>query len=201
MSFFRSLKNYWFLLIGVFLIIVICFLPKNSTPESKVYKNTNHEYKTKICVYVEGEVSVTGKMYFYSTDTVLNLLRASGFTEYTNASSLKLDEKLKDGTTYNISIVDDNEKTINVENKSTQVPVIDTSSDSKVSVNVDEDDKININTAALDALKSLPGIGDARAKKIIAYRETTPFTDVKDLKNVDGISDTIYEGLSKYITC
>lgn len=201
MSFLRSLKNYWFLLIGFFLIIVICFLPKNSTPESKVYKNTNHEYKTKICVYVEGEVSVTGKMYFYSTDTVLNLLRASGLTEYTNTSSLKLDEKLKDGTTYNISIVDGNEKTINVENKSTQVPVIDTSSDSKVSVNVDEDDKININTASLETLKSLPGIGDARAKKIIAYRETTPFKNAEDLKNVDGISDTIYEGLSKYITC
>lgn len=201
MSFIRLLKQFWFVIIGIVVIIIICFLPKNSTLEAKVYKNTNHEYKTKICVYVEGEVSVTGKMYFYDTDTVLNLLRASGYTEYTNTSSLKLDEKLKDGTTYNISIVDDNEKTINIENKTTQVPVIDTSTNSNISVNVDESDKININKATLEELKTLPGIGDARAKKIIAYRETTPFGNINDLKNVDGISEAIYEGISSYITC
>jgi len=201
MSFIRILKQFWFVIIGIVVIIIICFLPKNSTPEAKIYKNTNHEYKSKICVYVEGEVSVTGKMYFYDTDTVLNLLRASGYTEYTNTSSLKLDEKLKDGTTYNISIVDDNEKTINIENKTTQVPVIDTSTNSNISVNVDENDKININNASFEELITLPGIGEVKAKNIIAYREKTKFNDSKDLINVDGISETIYEKLSGYITC
>lgn len=48
--------------------------------------------------------------------------------------------------------------------------------------------KININTADLELLKSLPGIGDVRAKLIISYREAHgPFASVEDLLKVRGI--------------
>jgi competence protein ComEA len=49
---------------------------------------------------------------------------------------------------------------------------------------------INLNTATLDQLESLPGIGPALGQRILDYREEHgPFRSVDDLLNVSGIGD------------
>jgi competence protein ComEA len=49
---------------------------------------------------------------------------------------------------------------------------------------------VNVNTATLDQLESLPGIGPALGQRIIDYREQHgPFRKVEDLLNVSGIGD------------
>ena len=58
---------------------------------------------------------------------------------------------------------------------------------------------VNINTAALDELKSLPGIGGVTAKAIIDYRNTTPFSAIEDIKNVTGIGDSKFNRIKDYI--
>ena len=61
--------------------------------------------------------------------------------------------------------------------------------------------KININTASLEELKSLPGVGEVIAKAIIDYREKNgSFTNPEELKNVTRIGDKIYDGLAESIT-
>ena len=52
---------------------------------------------------------------------------------------------------------------------------------------------ININTASADELKTLSGIGDVTAEKIIEYRSSTAFKSKEDIMSVDGIGNKTYE--------
>ncbi len=63
------------------------------------------------------------------------------------------------------------------------------------------DAKVNINTATLDQLVALPGIGPALAQRIITYREQHgPFRSVKDIDNVPGIGPSHMADLEPLIT-
>jgi competence protein ComEA len=60
---------------------------------------------------------------------------------------------------------------------------------------------VNINTASQAELESLQGIGPAKAKAIIEYRETVgSFLSVEDLGKVNGIGSATIEQLRDVIT-
>lgn len=60
---------------------------------------------------------------------------------------------------------------------------------------------IDINTASVDVLDTLPGIGQKRAEDIVAYREANgPFRIPEDLTKVAGIGESTLEGLIDLIT-
>ena len=60
-------------------------------------------------------------------------------------------------------------------------------------------EKINLNTADQYDLRRLPGIGEARAQDIVAYRaEHGPFQSVDELDNVKGIGEGILADLRHY---
>ena len=62
------------------------------------------------------------------------------------------------------------------------------------------EDKININTADVTALCSLPGIGTAKAEAIVAYREANgKFTDISQIQNVTGIKEGLYRKIKDRI--
>jgi len=64
-----------------------------------------------------------------------------------------------------------------------------------------EPQKININLADAWLLEALPGIGEAKAKAIVEYRERNgPFRTISELTKVEGIGDTIYEQIKGLIT-
>ena len=74
------------------------------------------------------------------------------------------------------------------------------SAENKDNVNDDENLSININTASKEELTKLNGIGDAKAKNIIDYRESHGgFSKIEEIVNVKGISKNIFEKIKNYI--
>lgn len=61
--------------------------------------------------------------------------------------------------------------------------------------------KINLNLADKNVLMTLPGIGEAKAEAILAYRqEKGGFSSVEELMQVEGIKDKLYEKLKDKVT-
>ena len=103
----------------------------------------------------------------------LNL--AGGLTEEADISSLNLAWILSDGTCLNVP--------------SCETPGL-----------TEADDRVNINTADLTELCSLSGIGEAKARAIIAYRrDHGSFSQISDIMNVSGIGEAIYGALKEEI--
>ena len=60
--------------------------------------------------------------------------------------------------------------------------------------------KIDINTASLQQLQLLPGIGEVLAQRILDYRaERGSFSTIDELKNVSGIGEKKFEEIKPYI--
>ena len=60
---------------------------------------------------------------------------------------------------------------------------------------------INLNTADVDSLMTLPGIGEVHARDIIKYREEKGgFKKVEELMDVNGIGQATFDKLKPYIT-
>ncbi|MFH1564486.1 MAG: lamin tail domain-containing protein [bacterium] len=61
--------------------------------------------------------------------------------------------------------------------------------------------KVNINTANVEELKTLSGIGDVKAQAIIDYRNlNSPFMAIEDIMNVSGIKTNIFDKIKDSIT-
>ncbi len=59
---------------------------------------------------------------------------------------------------------------------------------------------IDLNTASVEQLQTLPGIGPSKARAIVEYREKKPFSKPEDLMNVSGIGPRTFEKIKDMIT-
>jgi len=59
---------------------------------------------------------------------------------------------------------------------------------------------ININTAPVEVLVELDGIGETLAQRIVTYREDNPFESIEEIMEVKGIGQKTFEGIKARIT-
>lgn len=64
----------------------------------------------------------------------------------------------------------------------------------------EQSSKININSANIEELKKLPGVGDSVATAIIEYRNKNgKFKKIEDIKQVSGIGNSKFENIKNFI--
>lgn len=117
---------------------------------------------------------------------------AGGLTKNADISTVNRAEKLEDGT--KILIPSKNETSDGNISSSE-------SSSGSASTNIKENNnRVNINKADSEELRTLDGVGPAMAERIITYRnENGSFKTIEDLKNVSGIGDKTFEKLKNNI--
>lgn len=65
---------------------------------------------------------------------------------------------------------------------------------------VQDDGRVNINTASLEELCTISGIGQSRAQSIITYREQNgAFGSIEEIMNVTGIKDGLFQKIKDKI--
>lgn len=62
-----------------------------------------------------------------------------------------------------------------------------------------DDGKLNLNTSTKEQIMTVPKIGEAKAKAIIAYRDTVGgFHKIEELLKVNGIGEALYQEIKEY---
>jgi competence protein ComEA len=64
----------------------------------------------------------------------------------------------------------------------------------------DQQQRIDLNSATVEQLITLPGVGQSKAKAIIKYREEVgPFLEVAQLTQVKGIGEKMLNKIESYV--
>jgi competence protein ComEA len=145
----------------------------------------------KLIVQVAGEVANPGVYGMEKGSRVLDVIQAAGGLSTTgDPDSINQAALLQDG------------QKVTVKLKGSVNPASSTSKTTAGSpAKVGPNDMVNINTATLEQLITLPGIGEDRANAILSYRDQHgPFTKIEDLQNVEGIGEGIFNSLKNNVT-
>ena len=171
---------------------------KKKNEENIEITNEINEEENKIAVHIIGEVKKEGIIYLAKGSRVADAIKkAGGETKEADLSKINLAYLVKDGE--KIYVPNKNDEIAEYITKENGNNLI--TEENNTSNNLKgENDKVNINTATLNELDSLPGIGPSTAQKIIDYREENGnFKTIEDLQNVKGIGDAKYEEIKDKI--
>lgn len=170
-------------------IILISILNFKTTLDQSIQENSQltfikeppaKDYVLKKFAYISGAINKPGVYELNRSDTrLIELIEMAGGLASdadTNAinSNLNLSSVIKDSD--HIFIPTKNVSQVNGNSTS---------------------NKINLNSASLKELDSLPGIGESTAQKIINAR---PFSSINDIKDVSGIGDSKFNQIKDLIT-
>ena len=152
------------------------------TPSSDRRGTAEESTQAQLVVHVCGCVHHPGVYELDAGSRIMQAVEAAGgFDRKADQEAWNLAAPLEDGM--QIRIPKKGEKAENPE-----------------SVN-DDSSLVNINKASAAELLALNGIGKARAKDIVEYREKNgSFRSIEDIKNVSGIGPGIYEKIKEAIT-
>lgn len=214
----KTLCKIFVVLAVIFSIGIISYIylgKDNILAEEEIITNISEEAKEeeegkKLYFDIKGAVKKPGVYEFTMGERVIDAIsKAGGLNKDANTNNINLSQSLKEEMV--IYIFTNKEiKNNNAQSKcdtSCTITTIevnnctnDTESNSSSSSSENTSKLVNINTATLEELMSVSGIGEAKAKAIIAYREQVKFTTIEDIKNVSGIGDSLFAQIKDFIT-
>ena len=158
----------------------------SSVNVSSTNLDTENQKKSLIIVEIKGEVKNPDVYEIEDGSIIRDLINlAGGLTSEANTDGINRAEKLRGN------------QLIVIPNKS------DISSGSVINQNAsitNNSSVININTAPLEELKKITGVGDVKAQSIIDYRDKNGgFKSIEELKNIDGIGSKTFEKIKDQV--
>lgn len=163
------------------------FLVENQVHNDDIIENNN-----KIKVHIDGCVNKPGIIEIDEGSRIADAIDlVGGLTTDASIKNVNLAYELQDGE--KIYIPSKEEDRQNNENTIQIISMGNRESKSN--------GKININTASLDELQTISGIGKSTAQKIIDYRnENGKFKKIEELKEITGIGDKKYDIIKEQVT-
>lgn len=199
------MKTALYVLLGVIsgfvLAGVLVFVSRAPSGQSIILKPA--PTAAPIAVHVIGAVPRPGLYEFPEGARVQDAIDAAGgLLAEGNADALNLAALLEDGQQLDIPYQGGSAPT---EDTSLNLPSADETPTDGSENNTEEANSdvelVNINSASLEELDTLPGIGPTTAQKIIDYREVNgPFSTIEDIMNVSGIGPATFEEIQDLIT-
>ena len=189
------MKNALYVLLGVMagfvLAGVLVFVSR--APEGEPIILEPAPTKAPLAVHVIGAVPRPGLYEFAEGARVQDAIDAAGgLLASANVDSLNLAELLEDSQQLNIPYQEGAAPTEVSDTVVLPSSTQESTPDPDVVL-------VNINTATLEELDTLPGVGPTTAQKIIDYRTNTPFSTIEDIMKVSGIGPSIFENMKLLI--
>lgn len=161
--------------------------------EAELSEIPQEEIQAEIFVDVCGAVANPGVYEMDADSRVFQVIEAAGgFLPEAASASVNQAQPVSDGQQIYVPTQEEVEE-------GTMPAVIqqtETAGDSDMAEGV-----VNINTADADILKSLSGIGDAKAQAILAYREEYgAFSTIEEIMQVPGIKESTFSAIKDKIT-
>lgn len=198
-------KNYKVLLVYIFIVGLLCgcsreeeLYPLGHTEQTRQEADKEEAVKEAgddssvgsesasqsiIYVHVCGAVAEPGVVQIPAGSRAQAAVDAAGgFTEAADTSYVNLAASIEDG-------------------EQLYIPTKEEAEELRKNQAAAESGIVNLNTADVRLLCTLPGIGESRAGDIVAYRqEHGGFTDTKEIMQVPGIKASTYEKIKDLIT-
>lgn len=178
-----------------------------STDRTELSDASSEEAKTLV-VHICGAVSAPGVYELPAGSRIIDAVEAGGgFLPEAEEACCNLAEEIVDGC--QIYIMTKSESC--ADGQTEKKAGIQTSPDSDMqttdrnvrsnSATALENGLVNLNTADVAALMTLPGIGESRAKAIISYREQHgAFAQIEDIMKISGIKQAAFSKIKDKIT-
>ena len=178
-----------------------------STDRTELSDASSEETKTLV-VHICGAVSAPGVYELPAGSRIIDAVEAGGgFLPEAEEACCNLAEEIVDGC--QIYIMTKSESC--ADGQTEKKAGIQTSPDSNMqttdrnvrsnSATALENGLVNLNTADVAALMTLPGIGESRAKAIISYREQHgAFAQIEDIMKISGIKQAAFSKIKDKIT-
>lgn len=164
---------------------------KESKTEDDTHQEDNNISNKEITVYISGAVKNAGIVNLKEGDRLaMAVEKLGGTTKKADLNQVNLAIRVEDEKHY---IIPEIGEKINAEESLQIEKNLEQNS-------TNESKQININTATIEELDSLPGVGEATANKIVNHRdENGNFKSIEEIKNVNGIGDKKFEDMKELI--